>query len=472
MLNNKIKGISSFVAAILIHLIIGNLFTFSNLLPYYRSYLYYKNNETEVVDMTALYFVAPIGVFSGNVILILTGFLDLIVGVRVMTILCTILLIGSQLLFYFFIDFYLIIISYIIFGISGSFTYFQVIRNCWKYFPGKEGIISGVILSSFGLSTFIFTSIGDYIINKDGIEADKDTGFFPKKVADKYINYIFFYLICCIVMGSLSSILCFTYKEEKIGIEEEEDEQNERVIDDKENLLKKEENVLTTKLTLKESICSLEYAKCLTIAACTLIYGFLLTNTYRTFGQEKNLDPLALQWLSKVYTILNTLGRIVWGIIYDKYGFTVPYIFVCVNQIVWGIIIYFSSVNIVTYFIVVCFGVLSLAGQVILFPNVMKVIFGNENIVILLGIGGIFGGISSIMGPILSLFILDTSGDSKDKNDSSSYLLIYLLGAAPTIISLIVSIFIKPEYLKKTNRNQKVAVNTISYEELDSSMKQ
>ena len=113
-----------------------------------------------------------------------------------------------------------------------------------------------------------------------------------------------------------------------------------------------------------------------------------------------------------------------------------------------------------------------MAGQVILFPNVMKVIFGNENIVILLGIGGIFGGISSIMGPILSLFILDTSGDSKDKNDSSSYLLIYLLGAAPTIISLIVSIFIKPEYLKKTNRNQKVAVNTISYEELDSSMKQ
>ena len=169
MLNNKIKGISSLIAAVLIHLIIGNVFTFSNLLPYYRSYLYYKNNQTEVVQMTALYFVAPIGVFSGNIVLILTGFLDLIVGVKVMTIICTILLIGSQLIFYFFIDFYLIIISYVLFGIAGSFTYLQVVRNCWKYFRGKEGIISGLILSSFGLSTFIFTSIGAYIINKDGI---------------------------------------------------------------------------------------------------------------------------------------------------------------------------------------------------------------------------------------------------------------------------------------------------------------
>ena len=229
MLNNKIKGKLSFIGAILIHLLIGNLFTFSNLLPYYRSYLYYKNNETEVVTLKELYFVAPIGIFTSHILPIFSGFLDKKVGTRLMTIMCTLLLLGSQLIFYFFIDFYLIIISYIIFGISGSFTYFQVIRNCWKYFPGKEGIITGIIYSAFGLSIFIFTSIGDYIINKDGIEADKKTKFYPKVVADKYINYIFFYLICCIVMGSLSSILCFTYKEEKIGNEKEEDEQNERV---------------------------------------------------------------------------------------------------------------------------------------------------------------------------------------------------------------------------------------------------
>ncbi len=474
MFNNKIKGISSFVAAILIHLIIGNLFTFSNLLPYYRSYLYYKNNETEVVDMTALYFVAPFSTFSLNIAIIFSGFLDLKVGVKVMTILCTILLIGSQLIFYFFIDFYLIIISYIIFGISGSFTYFQVIRNCWKYFPGKEGIISGVILSAFGLSTFIFTSIGDYIINKDGIEADKKTKFYPKVVADKYINYIFFYLICVIVMGFLSSLLCFTYKEEKIGNEEKENEQNERDIDDKENLVKKEEkklDVLETKLTLKESILSADFFKCLTMASCTLIFGFLLTNTYRSFGVAKQLDDYGLQWLSKAFTILNTCGRIGWGLIFDKYGFTVPYFFVCINQLIWGIIIYFSSVHIVTYFIVVCFGVLSLAGHAILFPNLMKIKFGNDNIVILLGITGIFSGSACLMGPVLTLSFL---GDSNV--DLVRYLLVYLTGVAPTIISLILIFFIEAKYMKKTNRdnsdNKKIAVNTVSYEEGENSMKE
>ena len=63
----------------------------------------------------------------------------------------------------------------------------------------------------------------------------------------------------------------------------------------------------------------------------------------------------------------------------------------------------------------VCLAVLSYAGHIILFPNLIHTKFGVENSLILLGICGIFAGISSLIGPILTYFI----------NDLEDYLITY-----------------------------------------------
>jgi len=103
---------------------------------------------------------------------------------------------------------------------------------------------------------------------------------------------------------------------------------------------------------------------------------------------------------------------------------------------------YTSSGNIVTYFIVVCFGVLSYAGHIILFPNLIHHKFGVDNSVVILGICGIFAGISAIIGPILT----------KNISNNEDYLKIYLIGAAPTAASLLITCFIKDEKLQKKNK--------------------
>ena len=79
---------------------------------------------------------------------------------------------------------------------------------------------------------------------------------------------------------------------------------------------------------------------------------------------------------------------------------------------------------------------MSYAGHIILFPNLIHHKFGVDNSVIILGICGIFGGISCILGPILTFFIIKENED---------YLKIYLIGTAPTIISLILIFFVKVE---------------------------
>ena len=465
-MNNKLKGILSLISAILFNLLSGNLFSFPNFIPYYQSYLYYKNNGKDEISQLQLYFIAPIGIFVLNTLPTVTGFLDNVLGTRISTILGQISLLGSQLIMYFFTDYYLLIIAYALFGFCGSLTYFQTLKNCWKYFPGKEGLMSGIIFSCFGLSSFAFTSLGDFIINPKS-QKKGDDGYYSKEIADRFLDFTKFYIICILSMGTLACLLCFSYQEEKIENdknesdakesdeketdgketnekEHEENEQEEKLVDHYKVELPEEtkKGKSDDKLTLKESLLSLEFVQCLTVAACTLIFGFLLSNTYRNFGIQKKLDELGMQILSKAFTILNTIGRLAWGFICDKFGFKIPYIIICINQLICGGLIYFSSENIYTYFPVVCFGVLSYAGHIIFFPNLIKIKFGVDNSVILLGITGIFTGIACLMGPVLTLFIIKTNED---------YLKVYLIGIAPTIISLILTFFIKVEKMKKSN---------------------
>jgi hypothetical protein len=42
------------------------------------------------------------------------------------------------------------------FGLVVGATYMTAVSVAWQYFPGKEGILSGIIIGGFGLGGFIF----------------------------------------------------------------------------------------------------------------------------------------------------------------------------------------------------------------------------------------------------------------------------------------------------------------------------
>ena len=451
--NNKIKGICSLISAVLINLLTGSLFTFPNLISYYEVFVDHKYNKNQ------LYFVAPVGILFFNSLSSVMGILDDKFGTRVLNIIASILLLSSQLLVYFFKIFALLIIAYILYGLAASLTYYQSLKNCWKYFPNLKGLVSGIVFSSFGLGPFIFTSIADGVI-KTSEGGNKD-----EEIIKGFKLFLIIFIICIAVAGTLSSILCFPYKKEEkylstLSVLPNEENEVQNPEDEKEYSVHlkdedKNEDVNENKKdekdekTLKEAILSKDFLFCLLIAACTLIYGYLLSNTYRTFGEvsfiiekEKGSEEESakmkgyLQTLSKVFTLLNTFGRLLWGFIADRVRFKILYPIVCVIQIISGATIYISTSNIVAYYITTNLGVLGFAGHVIVFPNLIPIKFGVEKSVYLLGICAIFTGIAALIGPILTLFVL------KEKKD---YLIIYLVGAAPTIVSLLIAIIIKVE---------------------------
>jgi Na+/melibiose symporter-like transporter len=148
-----------------------------------------------------------------------------------------------------------------------------------------------------------------------------------------------------------------------------------------------------------------------------------------------------MQTLSKIYTLLNTFSRLLWGLLYDKFGFKNPYRFVCINQIICSSLIYLSANNIYTYFICCCFGVLSFSGHIILFPNLITKKFGIDHSVTLLGVCGILGGTTCLLGPVLTSIIIKKESD---------YLITYVIAGSTTIVSLILTFIIKIERMKKS----------------------
>ena len=448
--NNKVKGICSVISAIFINLITGSLFTFPNIISYYEIFAERKYTRNQ------LYFVAPTGIFVFNALCSVTGFLDDKFGTRILNIIASVCLLGSQLLIYFFKIYAVLIIAYILFGIANSLTYFQSLKNCWKYFPEQKGLISGIVLSCFGLGAFIFTSIADGVIKSDEKEGKKD-----EEIVKGFKSYLIIVMVCIAVAGTVSSILCFPYQNidqyiARLLLIPDEDSEDKNGKDEKQNSVetKNEETVSENKKdekTLKETICSKDYLLCLILAVCALIFGYLLTNTYRSFGELSFIKKDSkddsnekmrknLKALSKVFTLLNTFSRIIWGIIADRVRFKILYPIIFIIQIICGATIYFSAGNIVAYFIVTNLGVLSFAGHVVLFPTLINTKFGVDKSIYLLGIYGIFSGIAAMIGPILSIFVL------KEKKD---YLILYLVGAAPTIASLIISIFLKVDVKPK-----------------------
>jgi OFA family oxalate/formate antiporter-like MFS transporter len=59
-------------------------------------------------------------------------------------------------------------------GFFAGMGYIVPVYVGWQYFPGKEGIISGVVLAGYGLGTLIFTYVSVHFINPDKIEAHED----------------------------------------------------------------------------------------------------------------------------------------------------------------------------------------------------------------------------------------------------------------------------------------------------------
>ena len=183
-----------------------------------------------------IYFFLTIGVKLGDRI-----------GVRNTVILTFALHYSSYFILIFAKNFYLFLISMVMFGIGHAISNLAVIKNCWKYFPNNTGLVYGIIVSGAGICSSIFTPLADFIvINPEKEVVDKD-GFYPVKIAMRLLKYLIIVTGILGIFGALSIFFTFDKKDkvEKIG-------KNAPILDEKDEDEKKEKSVESEKEKEKE----------------------------------------------------------------------------------------------------------------------------------------------------------------------------------------------------------------------------
>ena len=134
-------------------------------------------------------------------------------------------------------NYYLVLVAMGVFGLGDGLANLSVIKNCWKYFPQNKALVNGIIIGGLGLSSAILTPIADYfIINPKGKEPDKD-GIYPKEIADRLLNFLYFLAIFFLFLGAIAVAFTFKYELEPNstdevfgkGAELEEDEKDQTV---------------------------------------------------------------------------------------------------------------------------------------------------------------------------------------------------------------------------------------------------
>ena len=196
----------------------GSLYSWSNLNQYFASYLKHNGNQNVVPEDTSFlmpciflvqYCFMTIGVNLGNK-----------VGPRFSTLIGISFMYISYLIMIFFSNYYLVLVAMGIFGLGDGLANLSVIKNCWKYFPGHEALINGIIIGGLGISSAILTPIADYIIiNPNHVEPIND--IYPKVIANHLLNFLYFLSCFFLVLGTIAVTCTFKYEEDS-GEEKEE----------------------------------------------------------------------------------------------------------------------------------------------------------------------------------------------------------------------------------------------------------
>lgn len=451
--SSKLKGISSVIGAILIDLVLGSVYTWSNINSYFVSYL--KYHDTPSITLVDGYFLMPIIIFISNVSSYFGPKLDTMLGIKRCLQLTLLMTISAHLILYNTTKLNYVYIAMSIFGLGIGFSYIPIMKNCWLYFPDKKGLISGMILLGYGSSAFIFTWISDNIVNPNMEKVDTVTGFFHKEIADRTHKFIFVLNIILFIMGCIGYAITFDYLNEHGNMSLSKDT--------REILLNISNKIATTSITeqhvhnnetqqhknnnkhidntinnsnLKEILHDKRIYQIIIMNFCTLYFCFMVTNTNRSFGQLNLLNEKVLSNLSKVAAIINGSGRLVWGALFDKFGFKKLYILIVAVEIGISSTIFQFGNNTIVYFIMVCVTALLLAGNIALmiplYPKIFGIKYGTE----VNGICIALYSFSCILGPVVAKFVV---------HERKDYQRLYLSGTVLAVISFIVVCMFKEE---------------------------
>ena len=393
-------GMTYFISLILMTICCTSVRSLTTLAIFYVSYYTHKNNQE--IPAGQAFFMEPIYSFLSLLTVPLSGFLQQKIGLR-FTFLISFILIYIAVLLYLTIDrLFIFFIGIGLFGASVGMTSVGVKVACF-FFPGKEGLISG-IERTFSMSLiYIWYFAGDFIINNKRGKPD-DKGIYDKEVAERAPFFTVIIGLSCLLGMAIFYGLTFgikfrpveeRYKAIMAKIAEEQKDTDNVTETEIAKELTVEAQSSKKKRELKQIFSSWDFWKIFVISIFIVFTPLLITCTFKVLGSKSDIDEnvITLQW-----TISGVLGSLInplYGYLYDKIGFRPLFMLEGVglaaggalfvlslltkNALLFSLSLYLNNISVGVY-------------NSCVFPHVVK-IFGMEHVMDLFGVIGLTIGL-------------------------------------------------------------------------------
>ena len=407
----------SVVGGILVQLVLGTLFSFGNLVPYFATYLTYykhkddydfenitkadcsalKNTYTNFVsDCNWIFAVAVIFEAGASVI---GGKFEILMGASYSCMFGSFILsLGVGLTYFSISNLYLTILTYgLMFGIGAGIAYPGSIVCGMKWWPHRRGMVTGLIAAGFGSGAFFFDYIQTIFVNPDDKKDNKDCGFLESKYVIDQIPHLFLLLSSIYLIMQISGVLLLRDPPSlnNNDIEDEFEEDKSYIGHDYRSLKSQELCTMNKKdYTPNEALKMWKFWQ-LFFNSITNVTVFLFISAEWKIFASNYLNIHSDQFLSiigSVSSLCNGLCRILWGLFYDWNGsFAISMGTMCaIMTIFTGTMCLCKqneeSITETMLFLWVCILFACLGGNYTFFPTVVTETFGVKYNGVLIGI--------------------------------------------------------------------------------------
>ncbi|XP_045126339.1 oxalate:formate antiporter-like isoform X3 [Portunus trituberculatus] len=330
----RVVGVYAIVGGILIHLTLGNLYSFGNMMTYMVSYMHQRVDPT--ITYANILWVNSITTMAQGFFMVLGGLLEKQAGPQLTCLLgCSILSAGIILTRYTVeLSLFAVILTYgLLSGLGISLAYATPLSCGMQWFPRHKGLVNGLIVAGFGLGALGSTTLQTMYLNPENKPPQND-GYFVEGSILNRVPSVFVLLgtifLCMQVTG------CILLKKppqnkESEGLLLEEVTYDEHELHTNSPYITSSSS--TTSSTTITSPCSdlkpQEVIKHRTFWMLWLIYFFntiaigYINAMGKSFGQTYIKDDHFLAVMISMAAIFNAGGRVAWGRLMDITSFRI-----------------------------------------------------------------------------------------------------------------------------------------------------
>uniref|UniRef100_A0A914GSG3 Major facilitator superfamily (MFS) profile domain-containing protein n=1 Tax=Globodera rostochiensis TaxID=31243 RepID=A0A914GSG3_GLORO len=368
----------------------GLVYTFGNLLPYLASYLRWKV-DPQLNDGSLIWFQSFLAGFPFA--FLVGAYLEKLIGARWGAALGSVLYTGGLALSYLSIQksYFSLFITLGIFSAFGhGVAYNCVLTQCQKWLPHRVGLVSGLITAGFGSGAFLISPIQTKFINPNNFNVDAN-GYFTQEELLERVPKMF--LLLAFIFGTLqffALIFIGDPKPQEMLLKNESEQENARI----------DPRILEHRLSMASCVSytsTIHYnapthSKSAILCSDTFFFIFVtlmlndiwvqtISGFYKAYGQTFIHDDFFLATINAFAAVFNTISRISWGAIADKFSYQLSMSIACTfgAVLMWTLGLVKLSGSPTLYFVWICAMFCCVGATFSLVPYAAHRCFGSDN---------------------------------------------------------------------------------------------